>query len=139
MTTVIMRRTMTGLAPSDMCQYEELMGNRIKLGDEVKCVITKPRNLPFLRKYMVMLRACFDMQDSFSNFEHWRAAVQIAAGHCSTIINHKGEANYIPDSISFANCDETKFQRVYDNALTAICEHWVNDEPEQIKIICEFS
>jgi len=79
------------------------------------------------------------MQDSYNNFEHWRDAVLIAAGHCETYITHEGKVNYKPKSISFADCDEDKFSHVYNNSIQAICDHWVRTEPEQLKIIMGFA
>ena len=139
MSEIMMIRTPAGLTPANQAQWEELAADRIKVGDTCKCVITKPRNYEFHKKFFGMLDACFDMQDSFDNREHWRAAVLIAAGHCETFINHLGEVNYKPKSISFARCDETQFQRIYQDTLQAICTHWLNGEAEQIDTSLEFT
>ena len=69
------------------------------------------------------------------NKKHWRDAVLIAAGHCETYITHTGEVNYKPESISFAQCDDTKFSKIYNNAIQAIVDNWLNSEPDQYKLI----
>jgi len=139
MNKIIMRRVPSGLSPTDDRNWEKLVGNRIKMGDEVMCEIKVPRNLPFLKKYMTMLHTAFDMQDEFENFEHWRAAVQIAAGHCETIVTEGGKVIYIPKSVSFANCEEATFDKVYQAALTAICKHWIHEDAEQLNMILEYT
>jgi hypothetical protein len=75
------------------------------------------------------------MQDSFTNKNHWRDAVLIAAGFCDTFITHDGHVNYKPKSISFARCDETEFRRVYNLTIQAIVDHWLPSEPDQYKLI----
>jgi len=137
MTDVILLKTGQGFIPADEYQAELLP--RFALGDMVKAKFTKPRNIKFHRKFFAMLSATFDMQDSYTNDSHWRDAVLIAAGHCETFINHLGEVNYKPKSIAFVNCDETEFLRIYNDAIQAICDHWVNGEPEQIRLILEFA
>lgn len=139
MTTIYMIRTATGLTPADQNEWEELAGNRIKLGSECKCVITVPRNLEYHRKFFAMLNEAFDMQDKYTNKKHWRSAVLIAAGHCTMIINHEGKVNYIPESISFAKCDETEFQKIFNNAIQAIVDHWLTSEPDQYKLILGYT
>ncbi len=139
MTTIYMIRTQSGLTPADRNEWDELAGNRIKMGEDCKCTITKPRNLKFHRKYFAMINEAFEMQDSFTNRDHWRDAVLIAAGFCETFITHEGNVNYKPKSISFARCDETKFNRVYNQTIQAICDHWLTSEPDQYKLILGYT
>jgi len=135
---IFMIRTQSGLTPADQHEWEELAGDRIKIGDEVKCEITVPRNYRFLKKYMVMIKTSFEMQDQFKNIKHWRDAVQIAAGHCETYITHEGKVNYKPKSVSFAHCDETEFNKVYNDAIQAICDHWLTSDADSYKLILGF-
>jgi hypothetical protein len=136
-TEILFLKTGQGLIPAD--EYQAELMPRWALGDIIKGKFTKPRNGKFHRKYFAMLAATFDMQDSYDNTEHWRDAVLIAAGHCETFINHLGEVNYKPKSIAFANCEEHEFNRVYNQSIQAICDHWVNGEPEQIRLILEYA
>ncbi len=138
MSEIFMIRTQSGLTPADMNEWDKLAGDRIKMGSECKCNITVPRNLKFHRKFFAMINEAFDMQDSFSNKEHWRDAVLIAAGHCDTFITHEGNVNYRPKSISFARCDDTKFSRIYNDTIQAIVDHWLKSEPDQYKLILGF-
>lgn len=138
MSEIYMIRTNSGLTPADMTEWEKLTGDRIKIGTECKCVITIPRNLPFHRKFFGMIGEAFEMQDSYTNKEHWLDAVLIAAGHCETFITHDGKVNWKPKSISFVNCDETKFAKIYNNAIQAIVDRWLTSEPDQYKLILGF-
>ena len=138
MSTLIMVRVPYGFTPASDMDREILEESHVGLGEQCKVVFTKPRNLKFLAKYMVMISETFHMQDSFDNIHHWRDAVQIAAGHCETFITHEGKVNYKPKSVSFAKCDETEFSQVYKNALQAICTHWVNSEADELAVILEF-
>jgi len=138
-TAVIMRRTIHGLVPSDLHQYDELIGNRIKLGDEVKCVITKPRNLKFHRKFFAMVNETFAMQNEFETIRQWRAVVITGAGHCDFIKGKDGQMIALPKSIAFHNMDETKFNRLFEDVLTFICARYVDDSPERLNTILEFS
>ena len=139
MSEIYMIRTASGLTPADMNEWEMLIGDRIKMGSECKCNITVPRNLKFHRKFFKMIGEAFEMQDTFTNKEHWRDAVLIAAGYCETFITHDGKVNYKPKSISFARCDETKFSRVYNQTIQAIVDHWLTSEPDQYKLILGYT
>ena len=130
-----MIRTQSGLTPADMSEWEALAGDRIKMGTECKCVISLPRNLKFHRKYFSMINQAFEMQDSYTNIKHWRHAVQVAAGHFESYIDHNGNVNYIAKSISFSKCDETEFNRVYNNAIQAIIDNWLTSDTDSYKLI----
>jgi hypothetical protein len=138
MSEIYMIRTQSGLTPSDPTEWDKLAGDRIKMGSECRCNITVPRNLKFHRKFFAMIGEAFEMQDKFSNKEHWRDAVLIAAGHCDTFITHEGNVNYRVKSISFARCDDTKFARIYNDTIQAIVDHWLTSEPDQYKLILGF-
>lgn len=135
MSEIYMIRTTSGLVPADPAEWEKLAGDRIGLGSECKCSITVPRNIRFHRKFFAMINEAFDMQDQYRNRDHWRDVVLIAAGHCDTFITHDGKVNYKPKSISFAKCDETEFNRIYNQTIQAIVDHFLTDEAEQYKLI----
>ena len=135
MSEIYMIRTTSGLTPADLNEWELLIGDRIKMGSECKCSITVPRNIKFHRKFFAMINQAFEMQDAYTNKEHWRDAVLIASGHCETFISHDGKVNWKPKSISFARCDETRFNRIYNQAIQAIVDHWLTSEADQYKLI----
>jgi len=138
MSEIIMRRTVQGLSPVDQFNWEQLVGDRIKVGDDVKCKVTKSRNLDFHRKFFAMLRATFDMQDEFETMPQWRAVCIAGAGYCDFIQGHE-QLVAIPKSIAFHKMDETEFNRVYQDALTFICARYVDDSPERLATILEFT
>jgi hypothetical protein len=139
MSEIIMRRTVQGLSPVDQFNWEQLVGDRIKVGDDVKCKVTKSRNLKFHMKFFAMLRATFDMQDEFETMPQWRAVVTVGSGHCDLVPGTDGRPVAIPKSIAFHQMDETEFNRVYQDALTFICGRYVDDSPERLATILEFT
>ena len=139
MTGIIMRRTVQGLSPVDQGAWELLTGERIKLGDDVLCKITRPRNLQFHRKFFAMINETFDMQDQFETKEQWRAVVTAGAGYCDFIKGRDDVLVAIPKSIAFHSMGEAEFERLYQDALTFICAKYVHDEPDRLATILEFS
>lgn len=139
MSEIIMRRTPQGLSPVDQYNWEQLTGDRIRVGDDVKCKVTKPRNLKFHCKFFAMIAATFDMQDEFETKAQWRAVVIAGAGYCDFVKGKDGQLVAIPKSIAFHRMDETEFERLYQDALTFICSRYVDDSPEHLATILEFT
>jgi hypothetical protein len=106
-------------------------------GHEVKAVITKPRNIQFLRKYFALLKVGLDMCPENYNPEQFRAYVQAGAGWCEFLSDRNGRLIAIPRSISFGKMDEIEFAQLYGAVLDFICDHWALDQ-DQIEQIVEF-
>lgn len=104
-------KTLGGLAGSTEQDRELLKAWR--LGDVLRAEVRKPRNGQFHRKYFALLHLAFDNQERWERFDHFRTAVQIAAGHCETVIGFDGSVNYQPRSISFGSIDQMEFERLY--------------------------
>jgi hypothetical protein len=97
------------------------------VGKEVLVSIRIPRNLKFHRKFMSLLKTALSMADTDFNFNQFRAAVTVGAGYC-TFSESRGQVVAIPKSISFASMDDSEFERLYQDAITFICDQWVVDE-----------
>ena len=139
MSAIVMRRTIQGLAPVDQASWDLLAGDRIRIGDDVMCNITKPRNLKFHRLFFAMIHATFEMQDEYETHEQWRAVVTAGAGYCDFIESKENQLVAVPKSIAFGRMDETQFAKLYQDVLTFICARYVDDTPERLATILEFT
>lgn len=106
------------------------------VGQEVRAMISRPRNLAFHKKYFALLKTGHDIARTELNLEQFRLYVQAGAGYCE-FLEGKDGLIAIPKSISFASMDEIDFQRLYNDVLNFICETWGLDEG-QINAIVEF-
>lgn len=104
--------------PSYESDYEH--SRKIKAGTEVKA--TKPRNVKFLRKAFALLDLGQDNQDKYDNIELYRKIITIRAGYYTEVIDKKGDTHLIPDSLSFDNMNEEKFEKWFEATLNVIAK-----------------
>jgi len=133
---IICRRTQDGLVPVSMAQAELLM--KIPAGQDVTVDVIRTRNIGHHRKFFELLRQSFDMQETFTTMKQWRAIVTVAAGYCDIVADSGGKAIAVPQSISFANMDQTAFDQFYKDVIDIICERYVNATPDELMKIMEF-
>lgn len=135
MSTSILCRVVPGglmtLTQAEADKLEDIIGH------EVKAVITKPRNIAFLRKYFALLKVGREMAPTAFNPEQFRMYVQAGAGYCEFLDGKDGNLIAVPQSISFGKMDEIEFGRLYADVLNFICEEWALDN-EQIDQIVQF-
>jgi hypothetical protein len=108
------------LKPATEDSRMQLREKKFRIGERVRCDIVRPRNPQFHRKFMAMLRASYAHQEGYDNFDKFRFAVLIAAGHCEDVLLPGGLIASKPKSIDFASCSETEFEGVYEKALDAL-------------------
>ena len=113
-----MRRTLTGLRPTDAIGGEAL--ERVPLNEDVKVEITRPRRLKFHRKFFALLNAVFEHQTTYPTMNTFRAAIECALGFGETIKLPDGRTIIIPKSISFASLDQAEFEQLFDRAVDLI-------------------
>lgn len=130
MTTVYLRKTISGLVPDREEDAEAL--KRFKLGDVVKADVVYPRNLRFFRKWFALVKVAFGLweetgiraeykgQEILPNFDKFRKDVTILAGYAHPVLNVNGELRLEADSIAFGNMSEETFEKLYAATLTAI-------------------
>lgn len=102
----------------------------LKPGHAVKATIVRPRNVRFHRKFFALLNLGFEYWEpeqkewrgiqAEKSFEVFREQVTILAGHREVTYNLDGSVKVKAKSISFANMDETAFQRVYKSVFSVI-------------------
>jgi hypothetical protein len=114
-----LKKTMTGFAPAD--EESRLLGRKFKRDQVYRAEIVKPRSYQHHKLCFAMLNLTFDNQDRYANFENFRKAVAMAAGHCDEFHTLDGEVIKTPKSISFDTLDEVEFTQVMAAMMTVCC------------------
>lgn len=130
MTEMLLVRTPDGFRANGVHDYDLL--KRWKLGDLAMIDVVKPRNGKFHRKFWAMLDVAFDAWEPpeqaykgmvvQKNRERFRKDLIIAAGFYTPVANIKGEVRAEAQSISFANMDDTEFERVYSAVANVVLQ-----------------
>lgn len=118
MTTLFMRKTLTGLEPTDGAELP-----RIKLGAVVRVEIKQPRNSKHHRKFYALMNLIFKNQERYETLDDLVDMIKIATGHCKVYPKRNGDPVYLPRSIAFHNMDQTQFDEFYAKVLRLIDEH----------------
>jgi hypothetical protein len=119
MPDIYLTRTLTGLVPSD--DEAKAACKRWHLGETLKCSVRKPRDSQNHRRYMGLLRLTFENQSKYQAFEHFRAAVQIKAGHCDVVEGIDGQQFYFQKSIAYDALDELEFSSNVMGPTMRVC------------------
>lgn len=116
-----------GLQPTFAATDDEglAMFRKLKPGEEVWCEIKKARNPKHHRQYFALLHLVFDNQEKYRHFEHFRKAVQVAAGHVDELITLEGEVLLIPKSVDYASLDEIEFSKVFSETMAVCVDHFL--------------
>lgn len=124
MTTIICIKHNGGLMPADEASAEVL--RKIANGREVLVEAKTPRNVRAHRLFFAMLGLLVENSDAFATVEAALTAVKIGLGECDPAINAAtGETVYVTRSIAFASCDQTRFSKLFDDALALIAGRWL--------------
>lgn len=121
---IFLTKTLSGLSPSD--EEAKQAVRRWKVGETLKCSVKKPRDYKNHKRYFALLNLTFENQDRYTSFEHFRKAVQLAAGHVDELITIEGEVVFLPKSIAYDSLDEMEFCRVFGEAMT-VCAKILGD------------
>lgn len=117
-------RTLNGFTPAD--EQAKAACKRWKVGETLRCKVVKPRSYANHKRYFALLTLTFDNQERYENFEIFRKAVQIAAGHVEQIITLDGEVVLLPKSIAYDSLDEMEFSKVFAETMT-VCAKILGD------------
>lgn len=131
-TDIIVRAVPGGFMCANAIESEKAEQLR---GKELMATFTQSRNIRFHKKFFALLGVARDMADTDYNAEQFRAYVTVGAGYCEFIQDSEGGVVAIPKSISFAKMDETEFNRLYNDALTFICQKWALDTNQVNQIV----
>jgi hypothetical protein len=113
--------------------------NKIKMNEMVKCVMTKPRNIKFHRKFFSLINMVFQNQEVYSDIDNLREELTKACGYFDSYINHKGITVYKAKSISFSKMDNTEFEELYNKFLDVIVLIFKWDKSDIIDNINEYA
>lgn len=115
---LLKRGLQTVLVPTDDESLAAI--KRLRPGEEIWCDFRKARNPKHHRQYFALLHLVFENQEKYRHFEHFRKAVQIAAGHVDELITLEGEVLMLPKSVDYASLDEIEFSKVFSETM-AVC------------------
>lgn len=92
--------------------------SRIQSGSVITLPYNAKRNYKNLQRWHVFCKHSFDMQDSYDNIRIWKKILCIAAGHCDMIIDKNGNTQYLPNRVSYEECDdEGTFRDIFHKAV----------------------
>lgn len=108
----------------------------MEAGEFLKVKVTFPRNLPFHKKFMAMVRFGFEQWEPekarkrltykgvpiAKSFKQFRKDMLILAGYAVATYDAKGRVKLEARSISFDSMEEDEFQEVYGAVYEAIYE-----------------
>jgi len=126
---IFLKKTLTGLAGAD----EEAMQvmKRWKVGEVLRCKVTKPRDYTNHKKYFALLNMVFENQERYTNFPMFRKAVELAAGHVDEIITLDGEVHFEIRSIDYSTLDEFEFDNLFGRVMRVCVENFLEGVDER--------
>lgn len=122
MSEVWLTRTLQGFTPSDEEALTAL--RRIKVGDTVKCDISRPRNGSMHRAYWAMCSLVAMNHEQLSTSEQVHTVLKLLTD-CVDIVAMRstGEVLKVPKSISFGSMSQDEFDVFFSRAKDAVVEH----------------
>jgi len=96
---------------------------KVKLSEVYRVTIKRQRNYKLLQKAHVLARFAFDCQEQFDDYEQFRKAMTIEAGHSHYETLLDGRVVEIADSWAFENMTEDTFERLYADMIEGLCRH----------------
>ena len=109
---IYLRKTISGLKP--LFNSDEEKYNKIKLGEDVKAVIRKPRNIKFHKKFFALLNLTLENQQKYKTQEELLYELKIHVGHYDWHHTLMGKPIPKVKSIDFNSMDEIEFEEFYD-------------------------
>ncbi len=144
MSEIRLLRTSSGaLVPMDDEEAEKL--KRIKAGSVVTAKVVQMRNGRFFRKWWALAKFAYDIwsdtaepkeykgQPVRPEFERFRKDLTILAGYYHPVFAINGEMRLEAESLSWAEMDEDRFEKLYSATINAILSrvlagHGLTDE-----------
>lgn len=117
---LLFRKALGSLEPVDDIGTVALQ--KIAFGNIVTCEIRQPRNIYHHRLFFAMVNMVYQNQDRYDTADQVLTVIKIGIGHADTLVMPSGTIVYQPKSISFANMDQTEFNRFFDLAVDFVCK-----------------
>lgn len=129
------RNTITGLVPLYPSDQDEK--RKLKLGEDYKVVITRPRNVDFHRKLMALFNLGCENSKMNLPFEVYRKIMTMRAGYFTAYATDKG-THYEADSISFAKMSQDTFDELYSRVIDVIIKDIGSTKEEIQQALIDF-
>lgn len=117
MTKVLLIRTLHGLRPANDIASENI--SKIKIGETIQCEITKPRSLPWHKRYWALIGLIANNSDYTPDNIH--ALLKLKCGCSKLIKDRHGKEYWIPDSIAFSKMDGIKWSEYWNKVVDYVC------------------
>lgn len=121
---IILTKQGRSLVAQDSAAIEGL--ERVKNGQQVRAVVTVPRNVRHHRLFFALLNLVIKGQAepvTYLTSESLLDAIKIATGHTREIIQFDGSRHFVPKSIDFASMDDVEFRAFFDAAIGLVLRH----------------
>lgn len=119
MARLYLRKTLSGFIPADEPSLE--IARKYKLNEVYRADVVKPRSYAHHKLIMALLNLTFANQELYTNFEMFRKAVAVAAGHVDELVTVDGEIIKLPKSLNYDTLDEVEFTTVSGAMMTVCC------------------
>jgi hypothetical protein len=120
MARMYLRKNLSGFVPADEPSME--IARKFKVNEIYRADVVKPRSYQHHKLCFALLNLTYANQERYSNFEDFRKAVAIAAGHTEELVTLHGEIVRLPASLSYDTLDEVEFTRVFAAMMTVCSE-----------------
>ena len=117
MAEIFLQKAYGVLTPADEAA-EEIIA-KMHRGQVIKATYSFPRNYENHKRFFAFLKTTFDMQEHFTNIEHYRKWLIMKAGYYQTIKAPNGYTIFDTESIAFHKMDEAKFRELFEDCITA--------------------
>lgn len=128
MARLYLKRTLSGFAPADEPSAD--IARKFKVGEIYRADIIKPRSYAHHKLAFALLNLTFSNQERYGNFDDFRKAVAMAAGHSREYVGIDGEIWREAGSLSYDALDEVEFTRVMASMMTVCAQILDVTEPE---------
>lgn len=128
MARLYLKRTLSGFAPADEPSAD--IARKFKVGEIYRADIIKPRSYAHHKLAFALLNLTFSNQERYGNFDDFRKAVAMAAGHSREYVGIDGEIWREAGSLSYDALDEVEFTRVMAAMMTICAQILDVTEPE---------
>ena len=119
------RRTLSGFEP--VSSTAKRFWQETRLGDVIKLVGSRPRNLPRHNYYWKMLEVAVNNIEAFDIPKQLHTAVKATLGYGKWLeVPGASRMLFIENSIAFDKMSEAEFAEYLDAAAKAITKHWLH-------------
>lgn len=109
----------------------EIMMN-INVGDTFKVKLSKPRTPKYHRKFWALFNRVFENQEKHKTQKTLYLELKLACGWFDEYVKDTGEIVYIPWSLSFDDCDQIKFEELYNQAIQFFLDNYAEGNEQLI-------